>query len=86
MDELKRSSDFERLIRIDENVKAIKCTLDKYPLPKLNEQIESTQKQVIINSKSIDGHIGKHWQFWTAASAPALAALVVLAIEIFKGK
>ena len=77
MDELKRGSDFEALIRIDENVKSIKKTLDDYPLPKLNEQISE-------NCKNLDNHISNHWTYWVAAAAPALIAVIIAILEMSK--
>ena len=69
----------ELLIRIDENVKAIKQSLDTYPLPQLNQQIKD-------NTEKINNHVDKHWTFWVAAAAPALLAVILVAIEMFKGK
>ena len=80
-DEIRRQSDFERLIRIDENTKAIKDVLDRYPLPQLDERLSEQGKKLVEQGRKLDRHIDRHWMFWASIAAPVLVSIILLFVK-----
>lgn len=80
--DIKRRDDFERLIRIDENLIALKKTLDSYPPAVMAERIEEQKNKISNVNRKVTEHIDRHWTFWFSCAAPVIIGIILYVVKI----